>query len=99
MLRLSSKNPPRCIVKGKDRILMKDTGRMLKKLLGMVEKTNEQELDCAEVFEVLDIYAEAVVRGEDTSAMLPKVKHHIEMCRDCFEEYEALVRILESPDL
>ncbi|MCK4741724.1 MAG: hypothetical protein KAS80_05530 [Anaerolineales bacterium] len=71
---------------------------MLKKLLGMVEKTNEQEMDCAEVFEVLDVYAEAVVRGEDTSAMLPKVKHHIEMCRDCFEEYEALVRILESPD-
>ena len=99
MLRLSSKNQPRGLVKGKDRILMKDTGRMLKKLLGMVEKTNEQELDCAEVFEVLDIYAEAMVRGEDTSAMLPKVKHHIEMCRDCFEEYEALVRILESPDL
>jgi len=56
-------------------------------------------MDCAEVFEVLDIYAEAMVRGEDTSEMLPKVKHHIEMCRDCFEEYEALVRILESPDL
>jgi len=78
---------------------MKDTGSMLKKLLGMVEKTNEQEMDCAEVFEALDIYAEAMVRGEDTSEMLPKVKHHIEMCRDCFEEYEALVRILESPDL
>jgi hypothetical protein len=77
---------------------MKDTGRMLKKLLGMVEKTDEQEMDCAEVFEVLDIYAEAVVRGEDTSEMLSKVKHHIEMCRDCFEEYEALVRVLESPD-
>lgn len=71
---------------------------MLKKLFGMVEKTHEQEMDCAEVFEVLDIYAEAMGRGEDTSEMLPKVKHHIEMCRDCFEEYEALVRILESPD-
>lgn len=71
---------------------------MLKKLLGMVEKTHEQEMDCAEVFEVLDIYAEAMGRGEDTSEMLPKVKNHIEMCRDCFEEYEALVRILESPD-
>jgi hypothetical protein len=78
---------------------MKDTGRMLKKLLGMVEKTNVQELDCEEVFELLDIYAEAVVRGEDMSEILPKVKHHIEMCRDCFEEYEALVRILESPNL
>jgi hypothetical protein len=77
---------------------MKDTGKMLKKLFGMVEKTHEQEMDCAEVFEVLDIYAEAMGRGEDTSEMLPKVKHHIEMCRDCFEEYEALVRILESPD-
>ncbi len=72
---------------------------MLKKLLGMVEKTHEQEMDCEEVFEVLDIYAEAMVRGEDTSAMLPKVKNHIEMCSDCFEEYEALVRILESPEL
>jgi hypothetical protein len=78
---------------------MKDTGTMLKKLLEMVEKTEAQEMDCEEVFEVLDIYAEAMVRGEDTSEMLPKVKHHIEMCRDCFEEYEALMRILESPDL
>jgi hypothetical protein len=77
---------------------MKDRIRMLATLLEAVEKTHEQELDCEEVFELLDIYAEAMVRGEDTSAMLPQVKHHLEMCRGCFEEYEALMRILESPD-
>jgi hypothetical protein len=77
---------------------MKDRNRMLAKLLEAVEKTHEQELDCEEVFELLDIYAEAMVRGEDTSAMLLQVKHHLEMCRGCFEEYEALMRILESPD-
>jgi hypothetical protein len=69
---------------------------MLKQLLKMVEKTREDEIDCGEVQNVIDVYAEAVTRGEDTSKMLPLVKHHLEMCASCFEECEALIRILEQ---
>jgi len=94
-----SKKSPRGFVKGIDRILMKDTGTMLKKLLEMVEKTEAQEMDCEEVFNVLDVYAEATARGEDISEILSMVKTHLDVCHCCSEEYEALARILESPDL
>jgi hypothetical protein len=69
---------------------------MLKQLLKMVAQTNANELDCDEVHSVVDIYAEAVARGEDPSLILPLVKHHLEMCLPCLEEYEALLRILEE---
>jgi hypothetical protein len=53
-------------------------------------------LDCQQVYEVVDVYAEMSARGEDVSEALPLVKHHLEMCKDCMEEYEALLRVLES---
>jgi hypothetical protein len=62
----------------------------------MIENTKEQEFDCDEVHNVVDVYAEAVARGEDPSAILPLVKHHLEMCNPCLEEYEALMRILDQ---
>jgi hypothetical protein len=69
---------------------------MLKQLLKMVSKTKDNEIDCDEVYNVIDVYSEAVARGEDPSEILPLVKHHLEMCVSCLEEYEALMRILES---
>jgi hypothetical protein len=69
---------------------------MLKQLMKMISNTREEEIDCEEVYDVIDVYAEAVARGEDASEMLPLVKHHLEMCAPCLEEYEALKRILEE---
>jgi uncharacterized protein (UPF0335 family) len=69
---------------------------MLRKLMKMVSKTEAVEIDCGEVHNVVDVYAEAVARGEDPSIILPLVKHHLEMCEACLEEYEALLRILEQ---
>jgi hypothetical protein len=69
---------------------------MLKQLLKMISNTREDEIDCDDVLNIVDVYAEAVARGEDPSEMLPLVKHHLEMCAPCLEEYEALLRILEE---
>lgn len=68
----------------------------VKKMLRMIDNTQEIELSCDEVFELLDVYAEMALRGEDVSESLPFVKHHLEMCPDCREEYEAVMRILEK---
>lgn len=68
----------------------------LKQLLSKIARTKPDEYDCQEVFELLDVYAEAAKRGEDASALLPLVKHHLDMCRECLEEYEALLQILEA---
>lgn len=68
----------------------------LQKLLQMLDRTREDEYSCDEVYHLLDQYAEAVERGEDAAQLMPLVEYHLNMCRDCHEEYEALLIILES---
>jgi hypothetical protein len=69
---------------------------MLKHLLTMIIDTRQNEIDCDEVHNLVDIYAEAAARGEDPTLVLPLVKQHLEICKPCLEEYEALLRILEA---
>jgi hypothetical protein len=68
---------------------------ILRKLLDQIRLTQERELDCGEVFHVLDQYTEAVAAGQDPKVILPLVQQHLELCPDCFEEYEALLRVLQ----
>ena len=68
----------------------------IRQLLEHLAKTEEHEATCDEVFEVLDIYTEAVAQGEDAEQLLPLVRAHLELCRCCKEEYETLLSILEA---
>lgn len=69
----------------------------LRNFLIAIENTHEVEYDCEQVYQLLDQYAEMIERGENASGAMPLVQHHLEMCRDCNEEYEALLRVLEHP--
>jgi hypothetical protein len=73
-----------------------DSAAMLKKVLFMVEDTDEFELGCDEVFELMDLYVELEARGEDVQTLFPFVKKHLDRCQDCREEYEALASILSA---
>jgi uncharacterized protein Yka (UPF0111/DUF47 family) len=64
--------------------------------IAMVEKTQEVEFSCEDVYRLLDQYAETINRGEDAQKLMPLVEHHIEICPDCREEFEALLRILQA---
>ena len=77
---------------------MDTSNKTLEGLLKTLAATHQNELDCQEVYEVVDVYAEMSARGEDVSEVLPMVKHHLEMCKDCLEEFDALMRILEAQD-
>lgn len=68
-------------------------------LLDMVKNTDELEIGCDQVFEMLDQYVELEARGEDVAHLLPLVKRHLDKCRDCYEEYEALARAYEATSL
>ena len=70
--------------------------QVLRKLLKAVEQTQEVEYSCEEVYHLLDQYTEAVQRGEDAAQVMPLVKHHLDMCPDCREEFEALLSVLEG---
>lgn len=75
---------------------MKPDQDLLRKLMDKVARTQQEEIDCQDVFALIDVYAEAAAKGLDPGLMLPLVKQHLEMCAECLEEYEALMRILES---
>jgi predicted component of type VI protein secretion system len=68
----------------------------VRSLLQMVEHTEENELSCDEVFALLDQYVELVVEQRQAADLLPLVKKHLDRCKDCHEEYEALVRVIEG---
>jgi len=65
-------------------------------LLHRLQKTYEEELSCDEVFALVDEYAEAHQRGEDVASLKPLIRRHLDMCHECDEEYQALLRVLEG---
>lgn len=74
---------------GKDR-------QMLVQLMDRIERTQDVELTCDEVLALMDQFAEMKLRGEDAAEFMPLVQQHLEMCADCQEELDALLRILRA---
>jgi predicted transcriptional regulator len=68
----------------------------LKKMIQMIESTQEIEFSCDEVYQLIDQYTEVVSKGGDSRELMPLVEQHINMCPDCREEFEALLRILQA---
>jgi hypothetical protein len=65
-------------------------------MLRKIGQTQEVELTCGEIFDLLDQYTEMVVNGEDVTQLMPLVKQHLDMCPDCREEFEALMKVLQN---
>jgi predicted anti-sigma-YlaC factor YlaD len=65
-------------------------------LLNMLAMTENHEITCDDVSDVLAEFAELSQQGEDITEMMPLVEKHLHMCPDCIEEYEALMTVLES---
>ena len=68
----------------------------MKRMIHMAGATAETEIACEEAYRLLDQYAEMVLRGDDVAEEMPEVKHHLEMCGDCFEELDVLVKALRA---
>jgi len=71
---------------------------VFKNMLRKIGQTQEIELTCGETFDLLDQYAEMVMNGEDVTQLMPLVKQHLDMCQDCREEFEALLRVLQNTE-
>ncbi len=69
---------------------------LVKAIMEMVVQTREAELSCDESHQLLEEFAELVARGENPSGAMQSVQEHMDLCPDCKEEYEALVRILQN---
>lgn len=75
---------------------MKVKSKKLTNLVLSILQTHAQEIGCDTCFEHLDRYVEMTLAGKDASAVMPLVYRHLQTCRACREEYEALLTALKS---
>ena len=68
----------------------------LKSILRSLIMTRGDEIGCEECFKQLDEFVELHLRGKDAAEALPLVQHHPEMCKDCREEFSALLNALQA---
>ncbi len=68
----------------------------LKRIVQAIANTHPQEIGCDACFEQLDTFAELVLAGKEATAALPLVQAHLLHCRDCREEFEALLDALRA---
>jgi hypothetical protein len=55
-----------------------------------VYETRENEISCSECFDLVSRYVELEIANEDAAGKMPEVRHHLNQCRACRDEYEAL---------
>lgn len=72
------------------------SAHQMQMMLQMIAATRNQEISCDEAYEFLDAYVDRISRGEDAAALMPLVHHHLAMCPDCREEFDALLLAMEA---
>jgi hypothetical protein len=68
----------------------------LKGLVRGIMTTRPDEIGCEECFEELDRFVEMVLAGKDAAEAMPLVQDHLDRCRECKEEFEALLAALRA---
>ncbi len=69
---------------------------MLKEMVRGVVSTRPDEIGCDDCFEQLDLFAELQLAGKNAAQAVPLVQDHLTRCRDCREEFEALMIVLQA---
>lgn len=67
----------------------------LRNLMRSIFMTHRDEIGCDTCFDQLDLFAEVTLTGLDAASALPQVFRHLQMCKACREEFEALLSALE----
>ncbi len=68
----------------------------LKHMVRNVLTTRPDEIGCDECLEQLDRFIEMVLAGKNAAEAMPLVQDHLEHCRDCRKEFEALLVALRA---
>ena len=66
--------------------------------LQKIDRTEDEEISCSECFDLVSHFVEVELTGQDAAAQMPQLKHHLDQCAACHEEYETLrdLQILEN---
>jgi hypothetical protein len=68
----------------------------LKRLVRAIVTTRPDEIGCDECFEQLDRFVEMELVGRNPAEAMPLVEDHLSRCRECREEFEALLGALRA---
>jgi hypothetical protein len=68
---------------------------IMENLLNKLVLTDENEISCDDVHELLDEFTELKISGEDVKNLMPLVHQHLQLCADCLEEHDLLLQALE----
>jgi hypothetical protein len=68
----------------------------LKRMVRSVLNTHPDEIGCDECFEQLDRFVEMTLAGKNAAEAMPLVQDHLARCRECREEFEALLQALRT---
>lgn len=72
------------------------TKEQIHDLLRLIDLTREQEIDCDECLSRIAEFVERELCGKSVSDALEAVRHHLQICPECREEYEVLQRAIET---
>ncbi len=67
-------------------------------LVRQISLTRDEEIDCERCLALVAEFAERELAGQSVPAGLEAVAHHLSICADCCEEYEALLQALKAMD-
>jgi predicted anti-sigma-YlaC factor YlaD len=62
----------------------------LRRFLRSIAETDDDEISCAECFDLVSQYVDLEVAGTVSEQTLPRLKQHLQQCGVCREEYEIL---------
>ena len=77
---------------------MKVEPTQVKRLVRAVLTAHKDEIGCGDCFEEVDRFVEMTLAGKDAAEAMPLVADHLQRCRDCREEYAALLHVLRTLD-
>ena len=66
------------------------SNKQIKDLAHLLGLTREQELNCSECLDQVAEFAECELTGKPIPDALEAISHHLSLCTECREEYEAL---------
>ena len=70
--------------------------RQIDELIRAVSLTRSAESTCDECLKDLAEFAERALEGKSIPDGLQAVQHHLEICSECEEEYQALLSALKA---
>lgn len=70
----------------------------LANLLRLIGLTRAKEINCEQCLARVAEFAERQLQGRSIDESLEAVEHHLSICSECQEEYQALQRALRNMD-